>query len=145
MELCDLQAAMVGLDNSFDAVAFWLEIVTIHSKLVIGHREALNASAKAICRNKLIRVVVLKNSADRFQGLKILVLVNVFVMQRIRIICLPVGSSEVNSDDQVQLAAAEDVLEEVDDRLELKTLHNNGLVADFEFGAVFEFIDREQL
>ena len=90
MELCDLQAAMVGFDNSFDAVAFRLEVVTIQSKLMIGLREALNAPAKAICRNKLVRVVVLKNTTDRLQGLKILVLVIVFVMQRIRIICLPI-------------------------------------------------------
>lgn len=52
--MCVLQTAMVGLDDSFDAVALRLEVVAIQGKFVIGLREALNAPAKAIRRNEFV-------------------------------------------------------------------------------------------
>lgn len=94
----------------------------------------MDARAKSIRGNELVRVVVLEDAADSLQRLQVLVAVRVPIMQRVVLGCLAIRGREVDGDDEVQLAATKDVFEEVHNGLELKTDDRDVRVVDLEIG-----------
>ena len=103
-----------------DSVDVWPVGVSIQGESVhrVSHelpRGVLYLCAKTIRRDQLIMVVILQDIADRIQGLQVLVLRRVLAVQRMRVLDWTVRASEIDGDLQRYLAAAENVLDKVDD------------------------------
>lgn len=123
---------MVRLLDAVDAVALGLEAVAVERELVesaAGHG-ARQLGSEAIGRNHLVLVVVLQDTADSPQSLQVLVPRRIPIVQRVMLILRAIGRGEVNGHMKVNLAAAENVLEEAHDGLELEFLDRDQLTLD---------------
>lgn len=70
--------------------------------------------------NFLVGVVVLKDVSDSSEGLEVLVLVGVLVVQRIVSSWRTVGKGEVNRDVEVDFTATENIFQEIYSPFDLK-------------------------
>lgn len=125
VELQMLQTIVVCSLDAVNAVAFRLETITIEREVMesLAWHYVRKLGTEAIGRDHLVLIVVLKDSAYCSQGLQILILSWVSIVQRVKLVLRAVRCREVNGHVQVNLAAAKDILEEVDDWLEFKADH----------------------
>ena len=135
------QSMLVSLLNAVDAVALWREHVAVESKLVPSSPIAIDVGAEAVSWNHLVLVVILENISHRSERLQVLISARIIAVQRVRLAILPVRRGKVNGYTQAQLASAEDVLEEVDDGLELKVVHDHSVRAYLELLGRLELIN----
>jgi len=99
----------------FDTVALRAEDVSVESKAMAWLSNLLtDYSSESVGGDFLVGVVVLQDVSDCSERLYVLILIWIFMMKWIWIFGVTVGHGEVEGDVQVDLAAAEDVFEEVD-------------------------------
>lgn len=99
----------------FDTVALRAEDVSIESKAMAWLSNLLtDYSSESVGGDFLVGVVVLQDVTDCSERLYVLILIWIFIMKGISIFGVTVRHGEVKGDVQVDLAAAEDVFEEVD-------------------------------
>lgn len=99
----------------FDTVALRAEDVSIESKAMAWLSNLLtDYSSESVGGDFLVGVVVLQDVTDCSERLYVLILIWIFIMKGISIFGVTVRHGEVEGDVQVDLAAAEDVFEEVD-------------------------------
>lgn len=99
----------------FDTVALRAEDISIESKAMAWLSNLLtDYSSESVGGDFLVGVVVLQDVTDCSERLYVLILIWIFIMKGISIFGVTVRHGEVEGDVQVDLAAAEDVFEEVD-------------------------------
>ena len=83
IKLNSAQTVHVCFYNSFEALAFWLEYVSIESKAVTCSSMVwLDACSKTIGWDLFITIIVLKDISNSFECLQIFVSLKVLAMQR---------------------------------------------------------------
>lgn len=113
VEIHDVHAVLVVVDDSLKTIDLWIENVTIHREAVVrtlvvwGHT---STEAKKIYL--FVGVVVLQDTPDLIDHLKVLIARRVKIVQRFWRGGLPIAQREVDSDREVDVATAENVLEE---------------------------------
>jgi hypothetical protein len=83
IKLNSAQTVHVCFYNSFEALAFWLEYVSVESKAVTCSSMVwLDACSKTIGWDLFITIIVLKDISNSFECLQIFVSLKVLAMQR---------------------------------------------------------------
>lgn len=129
MQLGPLYRIPVRRFDAIDAVALGGEDVAVERETVgWPWHFARHDCAEAVAWDLLVGVVVLQDVAHGAQGLQVLVLGVVCVVQGLRVVDWAVRHREVDRDVQVDLAAAENVLEEVHCAGYLKAVDVDGVL-----------------
>lgn len=105
-------AVAVALEDAVDSVLLGPEDVTVQRKAVRGSVLRPDTRTEPISWNLFVRIIILKDFADCLNGLHILILRS-HVVKRAALVGSPIRESEVDSNVEIDLAASEDVLEEV--------------------------------
>lgn len=91
---------MIAMLNSLDTITLRIETVAIKRKFMESCFTSHNIrekSAKSICWNSFLSVVVLQNATDSPQGLDILIPIWITIMKRISLSLRAIRSCKVNS------------------------------------------------
>lgn len=97
------------------SVALRIEDVAVEGKTVACLIDLfLDLGTKAVQGHVFVRIVVLKDLTDGFQGLKILIFRVILVVQGVGRSWISIGSCKINSDAQINIAAPKDILEKID-------------------------------
>jgi len=100
-------------DDLVDAVDAWVEDVSIKSEAV-GRPVSVgwHSAAKTVQVDLLVAIVELQDIANTLDSLQVLIALHIQEMKRVWLSWVTIGRSEVDSERQVNLATAENVLEE---------------------------------
>ena len=113
VQIHNVHAVLVVLHHSLKSVNLRVEDVAVHRETVMCALVVWgDSSTESEQIDLLIRVVVLKDTADLVDHLKVLVARWVEVVQRFRGAGVPVTQREIDSDGEVNITAAKNVLEE---------------------------------
>jgi len=123
IKLNSAQTVHVCFYNSFEALAFWLEYVSIESKAVTCSSMVwLDACSETIGWDLFITIIVLKDISNSFECLQIFVSLKVLAMQRSWCVWLAIWQSKVYGDAKVNLTASKHILQKVCLPLQLEVL-----------------------
>lgn len=113
VQIHNVHAVLVVLHDSLKSFNLRVEDVAVHRKTVMCALVVWgNSGTKSEQIDLLIGVVVLEDTADLVDHLKVLVAGWVKIVQRFRGAGVPVTQREVDSDREVNITAAKNVLEE---------------------------------
>ena len=104
------QGVLIGLNHTVKAVALRVEYVTIDSEAMRGAIDArVQLASKAKQGNLLVRVVVLKNLADRFNCTQVFIFGQVEVVERISVIRVSIRKRIIHCNCERNFATAKNV------------------------------------
>lgn len=90
MQVGVVQRVRVGFEDAFEALALRVKDVAVEGETVRGGTGVVDTDSEFAteteCRELLVRVVKLKDVADGFQCLIVLVLVQVFAMEGVAVL-----------------------------------------------------------
>ena len=105
-----LQGVLVARDHSLKSVDSRIEDISVQGKAVGSPRcIRRNCTTETIESYLFVRIVILENITHVSDYLQILVAIRVEVVQRTWLSGVAVGHSKVNSNSQVDLAAAKHI------------------------------------
>jgi hypothetical protein len=108
-----LQRVLISFNHSIQAIALRVKDVAIQSKAVRSPVHCWwHCGPETECWDLFVRIIVLENFSNRFDGLQILVFVVVKVVKGIFIIWVAIAQREVDCDAKLDLTATEDIFEE---------------------------------
>ena len=100
-------------DDLVDAIDPWVEDVTIEGETV-GSPVCVrwHSAAKTVQVDLFVAIVELQDIANTLDSLQVLIALHIQEMKRVWLSWVTIGRSEVDSERQVNLATAENVLQE---------------------------------